>query len=213
MTSTSSFREKAINSIKNKIQYGELTPNQIITEAMLCDELNISRTPVREALIQLVADGILKKVPNKGYTVEEFDAKSKTNLFCVYSTLDSLAATLAVNNITEKDILKMYECADKIDISLKYRNYSDYYKLQDQFHEIYINKCDNPILINLLNELSASPINRSYVSRDSDKLFSVLSEANKEHREIIELFKEHKVIQLEDYLRHTHWATKYPDLI
>jgi DNA-binding GntR family transcriptional regulator len=214
MTSTLSLSEKAINAIKAKIQYGELNKDTIITENHICEELKISRTPVREALIQLVSDGILKKVPNKGYTVEEFDEKSKTDLYCVYSTLDALAAALSVANITDDDILKMCECVDKIDIALKYHNYTDYYTLQDMFHKIYTDKCDNQVLTSLLNELSASPVNRSYVSSgDSDKLFAALSEMNNEHRKIIDLFRERNAAKLESFLKNDHWVTKYPDLI
>lgn len=215
MKSSASLREATINTIKSKIQYNELTPNEIITEAKLCEEIGISRTPVREALIQLVADGILKKVPNKGYTVERFDSKSKMNLFCVYSTLDALAATLAVDYMTEAELLKMCECVDKIEIALKYHNYSDYYKLQDQFHKVYINKCDNPMLISMLEDLSSSPVNRSYIdgNGNTEKLYDVLHEANNEHREIIELFRKKDKAALELFLRTNHWTTKYPDLI
>lgn len=213
MTATESLRDQVINTINTKIQYGELPPNEIITETQICKELNISRTPVREALIQLVADGVLKKVPRKGYIVEEFDSKSKLNLYAIYGVLDALAATLSLTNITEEDILKMHECVDKIDIALKYKNYSDYYNLQDEFHQIYRKKCDNPKLINMLNELSVGPVNRSYFSDDIDKLFAALKENNDEHREIIELFKSKDVENLEKFLRVNHWETKYPDMI
>ena len=216
MTATASLRETALIAIKKKIQYGEWHSDMIMTEVVLCDELNISRTPVREALIQLVSDGIIRKVPHRGYAVVKFDQKSKLNLYVVYSYLDALAASLSANQLEPTDLLKMHECADKIDIALKYHNYADYYKLQDQFHKIYIDKCDNPVLMKLINDLSENPINRSYSSEDADnteRLYEVLEEANREHREIIRMFEEKDTNRLVEFLRNTHWNTKYPDLI
>ncbi|SMB95126.1 DNA-binding transcriptional regulator, GntR family [Desulfonispora thiosulfatigenes DSM 11270] len=213
MDSKISFRDQIINNIKSKIQYNELKPNEIINETQICNFFNVSRTPVREALIHLVADGILEKIPRKGYKVLEIDTKSKLDLYTIIATLDALAASLSVDNLTEDDIIKMHECVDKIEIAIKYTKYSDYYTLQDQFHKIYINKCDNPILIKMLNDLSLSPLHRSYISTDTDKLFATLKETNDEHRTIIKLFVEKDKEELEKYLRFDHWATKHPDMI
>lgn len=213
MNSSTSLRNEVIKTIKNKIQLNQLQPNEILTEAQICNELNISRTPVREALIQLVADGVLKKIPRKGFTVEKLDTKSKLDFYSIYAVLDALAATLAINNLTKEDILKMHECVDKMEIALKYQNYPDYYNLQNYFHNLYISKCENPILINMINEMSSREIHRSYISNDVDKLFEALKESNVEHLEIIKLFERRNIQELENFLRFTHWATKYPDMI
>lgn len=213
MSIISSLRGKALLAIEEKIQYGELKPEVVFTEAAICDELDMSRTPVREALIQLVADGVLKKVLHKGYAVIEFDTKSKINFYTIYANLDALAAISAMENMNAEDLQKMNEIIDKIDIALKYKNYEDYYVLQDQFHKVYIEKCDNPQLIKMLGDLSHGHINRSYMSENKEKLFQVLTESNNEHREIVHLFAKKNRMELENYLRYTHWITKYLDLI
>lgn len=213
MNSSTSLRNEVIKTIKNKIQLNELQPNEILTEAQICNELNISRTPVREALIQLVADGVLKKIPRKGFTVEKLDNKTKLDFYSIYAVLDALAASLSINNLTEEDILKMHECVDKMDIALKYQNYQDYYNLQNEFHNIYIDKCENPVLINMLKEMSSRAIHRSYISDDIEKLFEALKESNAEHLEIVKLFESKNTQDLENFLRFTHWETKYPDMI
>ena len=201
-TAATSLRDQIINAIKTKIQYSELQPNQIITETQICTDLNVSRTPVREALIHLVADGILNKVPRKGYAVHEVDSNSKLNLYSIIAVLDALAASLSINNLTEEDILKMHECIDKIDIALKYKKYSDYYYLQDQFHKVYIDRCENPMLIKMLSDLSSGPLHRSYISDDTNKLFAVLKEVNNEHREILEFFKSKNVLDSQKFICH-----------
>lgn len=210
---TASLREKALNAIREKIQYGELKADEIFTEASICDALDMSRTPVREALIQLVADGVLRRVLHKGFSVVAFDSKSKLNFYTIYANLDALAAISAMENMTPEDLMKMSEIVDKIDIALKYKNYEDYYSLQDSFHKVYIEKSDNPLLVKLLSDFSHGHINRSYLGENKEKLFLVLTEANNEHREIVKLFEKKNKAELENYLRYTHWITKYLDLI
>lgn len=213
METHASLRDQVINKVKNDIQKNILKSGQIITEIQISSEMKISRTPVREGLIQLCADGILEKVPRKGYKIEKFDNKSKTDIYVIYAVLDSLAAKLAIDNITESDIAKMNEYVDKMAISIKYQNYTEYYTLQHEFHRLYVNKCGNPYLIKIIDDINSSPINISYVGEDTEKLFATLKESNEEHKKIVELFAKKQVKELEEFLKHSHWETKYIDLI
>ncbi|SHI42616.1 DNA-binding transcriptional regulator, GntR family [Dethiosulfatibacter aminovorans DSM 17477] len=213
MDTTLPLRDQAIKYILDKIQHNELKVDEIFTEQQICDEMGISRTPVREALIQLTSDNIISRIPRKGYTIVELEDAAKMNLYTIIATLDALAASLAVEYMTDEDFLKMEELCDKIDIAIKYKNFSDYYSLQDEFHRIYLNKCSNPKLVELVETLESGPVHRSYISDDKERLFKALEESNAEHRTIIEMFKNKKTQELESFLRNVHWATKYPDMI
>ncbi len=209
----SSLRNVAIKNILHKIQHNEITPDEIITEAQICEDLNISRTPVREALIELVANNVLRKVPRKGYAVSKVDFKYKINIYDILAVLDALAASSAVPNITEEDINKMYETIDLIDIAIKYKNYASYCDLQEKFHSVYINKSDNPQLIKILDQIKSSIARYTYYSSDTEKLFDLCKSINEEHREIVKLFEKKDPAELEDYLKNVHWKTKYDDMI
>jgi DNA-binding GntR family transcriptional regulator len=210
--SASTLRNFAIKDILDKIEHGEIKPDEIITEAQICDRLNISRTPVREALIELVASGILQKVPRKGYMICEIDNQYKLNNFEIIGALDALAAALAVPHITDADIMKMYEAADLMDIAIKYKNYASYCELQEKFHLIYIEKSDNPQLIKLLDEIKSSVDRCTYFSSDTERMLKLCAFMNDEHRYIIRLFEEKDTAQLEAFLKN-HWKTKYQDMI
>lgn len=213
MATDNVLREKVIKHLISQIKYGKILPGEIIKEVQLSTDLNVSRTPVREALIHLVADGILQKVPRKGYTPVKFNRQQKNNIYNIIGALDSLAATLALEHITEQDIRKMCEIADKLDIAIKYKNYEDYYSLQDEFHKVYINKCNNPPLIEMLDTIKSGPIQYTYNSKDLDNLFIILAETNQQHREIIRLFESGDSSTLERYLKYTHWYTAHPNFI
>ncbi len=208
-----SLKDHVYNYIAEKIQNGELSPGEKINEAEICEKLNISRTPAREALIQLSSDNILEYIPRRGFLVKEIDTKKKLEVYQIIGTLDALAATSAVDYISDEDILKMKEIVEKIDISIKYNNYTDYMNLQSEFHDIYINKSNNETLIDLLKSLKNAFIRQSYLSEDKDKLFSVLANVNEEHRDIIRYFEERDKKKLEKALKDKHWYTIYMDMI
>lgn len=213
MNDYKSLKDHVYNYIASKIQNGELMPGQKINEAEISEKLNISRTPTREALIQLSSENMLDYIPRKGFLVKEFDNKKKLEIYEIIGVLDALAATSAMDKLTDEDILKMKELVDKINIAIKYKNYQDYMNYQIEFHNVYTVKCGNDTLIELLNSLKNSFIRHSYMSEDKEKLFSVLEDVNKEHEEIISCFEKKDQKKLEDILKNKHWFTKYLDMI
>ena len=213
MPDQESLRDQVVKYILTQIQYLKLLPGQIINEVALAKELNVSRTPVREAMIRLVADGVLIKVPRKGYTLVEVDRRQIDNTHEIIAVLDGYAAAIALPSITHEDLWHMREIVDKIDVAIRYRNFPEYYMLQEEFHDIYVSKCGNPILIQMLKTFKGGPVRQTYFSENQDRLFQVLEEGQLQHREIVRLFEQGDAGQLERYLREVHWHTAYPDMI
>ncbi len=208
-----SLRHMAMESILSKIHSGEFSQDNIITETMVCELLNISRTPAREALIELVANGILEKVPRKGYAITKFDQKTKLDSYEILGNLDGLAAKLALPNITGADLNKMREHIDLANVAIKYNNYPAYCEQQEHFHNVYINKCDNKQLIALLKQIKANLDRYTYYSNDETELSSICASMNREHMEIVALFEKGDKSALFEYLTDNHWSTKALDLI
>lgn len=208
-----SLKDQVYEYIIRKIQLGELFPNDKITEVGIANEMGISRTPVREALIQMVSDGLLEKSPDKGLTIKEYTKEAKMEAFQIIGVLDGLAGSLAVARLTDEDILKMQELTEKMDIAIKYRNYHDYGDLKHEFHSIYINKCGNETLINLLNSMIDNTMPKTYFKDEEETLFQLLSEySNREHKELVECFQK-KDAALVDAKLKEHWTTVDEDAI
>jgi len=208
-----SLRHMAMENILSKIHSGEFSQDKIITEAMVCESLNISRTPAREALIELVANGVLERVPRKGYSITKFDQKTKLDSYEILGILDGLAAKLALPNMTNTDLYKMREHIDLANVAIKYNNYPAYCEQQENFHSVYINKCDNVQLIALLSQIKATLDRYTYYSNDESELFSICASMNREHAEIVALFEKGDKDELFKYLTENHWSTKSLDLI
>ncbi|WP_373233215.1 GntR family transcriptional regulator [Cohnella sp.] len=208
-----SLKDHVYTYIAECIQNGTLLPNQKLSENSICEKLEVSRTPVREALIQLASENYLEYYPRRGFVVKELDTKKKLDVFQLIGTLDALAARLSVSYISEEDISKMEKFADEIDTSIKQQNYSDYQLYQNEFHNIYIHKCNNDTLIELLESLQNSFVRQTYLSNDKTKLYTVLEQMNIEHKQMIQLFKKKDEEGLENFLKNVHWKISYTDMI
>ena len=213
MNTSISTKEYIENEILTRIRNCVYDENTIISESKICEELNVSRTPVREALIHLSASHLLDKVPQKGYKVREFDIKTKLDTYYVIAILDANAAMLSLDNLKEEDYLLMSEYIDLMDIDIKYRKFESYNSHQEAFHNVYVNKCDNYALIKILEYVKSSIPTYLYHSTEGDKLFSVLRELNAQHREILSLIKQKKPMELRNFLVKNHWDAAHTDMI
>lgn len=206
-------RNRVIEEIVTKIHTNEYKAGTVISEAELCDSIQLSRTPVREALIELSVSGLLEKVPQKGYKVREFDLKTKLDSYYVLAILDATAASLSVDHLKDHDLLRMEELIDLIDIAIKYKNYDRYNKLQEQFHQVYIDRCDNIPLQKLIAGFKNSIPSYLYFSNDEEQLFALLERVNEEHRSILRLLKDKKKDEVSDFLIQKHWQTSHEDMV
>ncbi|SDT38257.1 transcriptional regulator, GntR family [Paenibacillaceae bacterium GAS479] len=183
-----SLKDKVYDYISHGIQSGGLTPDQRITEQEVCSQLGVSRTPAREALLQLAADGLLVQIPRKGFVVKRFDKSEKLQTYEAIALLDSFIAVSVAAELTEDQLLRMQELTERIDIAVKYKNYPEYLKLQNDFHNIYIYACGNAVLIKLLDSLRNGFVPQTYVGQDENKLFALLKTCNDEHKELLQAF-------------------------
>lgn len=209
----SSTKEQVEDEILRRIRFNIYDKDSIISEARLCEELNVSRTPVREALIHLSASNLLEKVPQKGYKIREFDLQTKLDTYYVIAILDANAALLALDFLDENDYLSMNEYIDLMDIDIKYHKFDKYNEHQESFHHVYIDKCGNDALIKIIDQVKDSIPTYLYHSSEGERLFSVLKDLNDEHRQILELIKQKKSWELRNFLVKNHWNTAHMDLI
>lgn len=206
------LKDHVYEYISKKIQDGSLKSNDKINEKDISDELNISRTPIREALIHLAADGLLVSEPRRGFRVKPLTLKEATDLYQLIGHLDAMAASLSVENLTQEDILKMDQLTSEMYRSIEDGLYADYYKRQTEFHNVYINKCGNDELIHTLNLLRMRFIRQGYSSKNKDSLAQIFKLSCEQHKEIIRLFKEKDGDALTQYIKFVHWDMNYAEL-
>jgi DNA-binding GntR family transcriptional regulator len=126
---------------------GELEPGQTLTEAGLSKTLGVSRTPVREALLQLEAEGVLQSTPAKGFTVRKLSITEAAELFPILATLESLAVRIAAKKVNLRELRE-------IDAELTLaEDPVTRWRMDTTFHEKLIEGCPNASLRALITRL------------------------------------------------------------
>lgn len=213
MKKIKSLSEQVYDYIIRQIQLGELSEGSKLAEAELTEQLNISRTPIREALIQLSADGVLENVQRKGFFVKTRTWKEIVESYNILARLDAYAAELAINILTEQDLNKMETLANHIDFAISQKDYNLYTDEQEAFHDVYLEICGNSHLIDMIHRLQKQYI-RPVNSKDTESLFNLLSDINKDHYKILELFRAKDLQKLQNCII-AHWsraATDFPEI-
>ena len=191
--------------IAEEILAGRIELGEKINENKICNLLSISRTPVREALIELSRDGILDNVPRKGFLVRKLTLKDLKELYALIVILESEAASLACENLDKKTLDDMKFYIDSMDLAISQSNFEIYHKQQDAFHNTFIQKCGNDTLILTLAHLKNQLLRKTYDEVAFPNIVAVLAETNNEHKKIYEMFKRNDSVAVANYLKNTHW--------
>ena len=198
------LKDHVYNYIAKKIINGELNTNEKINENEIIKKMNISRTPVREALIQLASEGLLENVPRKGFILSRVDENTAKEIYAVIGLLEGYAAKLVAPVITEKELKDMDFYVSSMELAIDSNNFEMYYQLQAKFHDTYLELCENTTLLGILIQMKKKFVRKVYRKESTDDMRQVLHSTNGEHRVILDLFKQKKYEDLEMAVRR-HW--------
>ena len=99
-----SLREKVFKVSRESILEGKYKPGDALRETTIAKELNVSRTPVREAIRQLELEGLVHSIPNKETVVTGVSQEDVQDIFMIRSSLEGMAAKLAAERITPEEL-------------------------------------------------------------------------------------------------------------
>lgn len=178
-----SLVDTIVEEIESRIVRGELKPGERLIEQVMCDQLGVSRSPLREAFRILENRGFIVNNARKGVFVSELTAKDAIDIYTIRANLESLAIYLAVKN--DDGTL-----ADKLSYinseMIKYAESGDtwnYSKNNQYFHETLINASNNKRLIEMLTIFGKQTVRyRTEVMFSKGKM----EESIKKHEEIIQ---------------------------
>jgi DNA-binding GntR family transcriptional regulator len=184
-----SLHADIVSQLRDFIVEGHLAPGSRIPERELCEKFSISRTPLREALKAIAAEGLIELLPNRGARVRQFSEADIRNLFEVLSGLDYVAGRIACARITDDAIaaIEMYTHYLR-------RELVDYFRINQKIHQAIVDAAANPVLS--ANFASFNSIVRrlrysaNLVHRDR------LGDAMREHEQIIDALKRRSANEL-----------------
>src|SRR3989440_9013477 len=140
------LHEDVVSRIRAILLDGEIPPGARIRERELCERLQISRTPLREALKVLAAEGLVQLLPHRGSRAAKLTAKDMQDLFEVCQGLEALAGELACERITDEQVSEIGRVDSEMTQHYRDGDLSRYYRSNRQIHEAIVQAARNPVL-------------------------------------------------------------------
>ncbi|WP_332697056.1 GntR family transcriptional regulator [Bosea sp. (in: a-proteobacteria)] len=144
-----------VETLRQMIVSGALPPGQKLREQELCDRLGVSRTPLREALRTLAAQGLVTLSQNRGAEVAALTLADITQLFDVVATLEALAARLACQAISDEGIAEIALAHDRMRLHHARGELPEYFALNQLIHRALIEAARNPVLLDIWEMMSS----------------------------------------------------------
>lgn len=194
----SSLHLEAAEHIREMIENGELLSGSRIPERELCERFDISRTPLREALKVLAAEGLIHLTQNRGARVVKLTREDIKHMFQVLGNLESLAGELACARMTDAEFAEIRALHYQMLAHYERHEVAEYYKLNRQIHETIVALARNPVLSQIYESL-AGRVQRSRYMADMPR--QRWSEAVQDHERMLEALAARDGTRLAEIMR------------
>lgn len=182
-----SNRDFAFRAIRENIVNLELKPGSMVSEQEIADVLNLSRTPVHEALQEIALTGIIKVVPQKGSYVCYINMDYVDEAIFCRSTLESAITELACKKATDDDISKLEENISLQEFYVAKGNVEKFMELDNEFHHVIYQIANKSLCYRLITMVNIHHDRIRELHLHSSNPAAVLEE----HKAIVECFRSH----------------------
>lgn len=148
-----SMHDEVAEKLRQRIFSGELPPGSFLDEPALADMLAISRTPLREALKVLSAEGLVRHEPRRGCFVNEVTERDLDEIFPVIALLEGRCAHEAARNASDAELQALEGLHDRLRRHANAGRINDYYACNHAIHEAIIALADNRWLAQTIGDL------------------------------------------------------------
>lgn len=153
--SHASLTEKAYQTLAHKIVTLDLEPGSVLTESRLMHELKIGRTPIREAIQRLIAEGLVTHLHHRGMLVADIRAADVAQIYEFRTQIESSAARLAATRMTAPQLQELQRIHAEMDRSADDADTETFIAQDRRFHELLARGADNhyleTVLLNVYN--------------------------------------------------------------
>lgn len=207
-----SLSQQAYQLIREKIVTLQLAPGEPINEGALMEELQLGRTPIREAMQRLACEGLVVMRPRRGAVVASLSILDLQQLFELRRVLEGLAASLAAERATESDIAAMEATLVALDQAGQSEDTRAYIEIDRAFHRAMARSAHNKFLEHTLGRLYNLNLRLWYLAMDQ---IGPMREAVEEHRRVLEAIVSHDCPQADAVIREhiTDFQSRVKDIL
>jgi DNA-binding GntR family transcriptional regulator len=177
------LHEQVATRLRQMLVEGRVAPGAKLNERELCEVLQVSRTPLREAIKMLAAEGLVELVPNRGAIAVSLTEEDVRHTFELMAALEALSGELAAQRITDEELAELRALHFEMLAAYTRGDLSAYYAINSRIHRAINAAARNPVLSHTYDQVNARlQALRFRSNQDGDKW----KRAVKEHEKMIE---------------------------
>jgi DNA-binding GntR family transcriptional regulator len=203
------LHDEVVARVRHMILDGEIAPGARIPERDLCARLKISRTPLREALKVLGAEGLVTLLPNRGSRAAKVTTEDLGHLFEICQGLEALAGELACERVSEAELESIAQLNAAMVGHFEAHDLAQYYRCNRLIHEAIVAAAHNPALAALYESVTARIRRARYATPMNAERWR---RAIHEHDAILNALTRRDGLGLSHVLR-THLRTKRDEVV
>lgn len=200
-----SLKEQVYEYLREQMRIGEIRPGSVIDMGETSKKLGVSKTPLRDALLQLEMEGFVSILPRRKVVVNVLTLQDIKNYYEIIGALESTAILSAFEHLKDSDIKYVEQLNAEMKEAIDNDNFDLYYEKNLMFHNVYLNACGNENLINIVNTLKKRlydfPRQKGFVKEWEQASIG-------EHGELVNLFKQRNWKEAVKFIRDIHWSFK-----
>lgn len=173
--------------LREKILKGDYQQGEKIKEKQIADELNVSRTPVRECFKQLEQEGLIENIPNRGAFVIGFTKQDIEALYEIRRAVESIAITWAIDRISEEELKQLQEVYELMEFYTQKNDVEKIMEINTEFHEIIHTASKSRFISQILKSCQFYVKEARKAALTADRLIESL----KEHKAILDCLYNH----------------------
>jgi len=200
-----SLKEQVYEYLREQMRRGDLKPGSVIDMEETSKKLGVSKTPLRDALLQLEMEDFVTILPRRKVVVNVLTLQDIRNYYEIIGALESQALLSAFEHFQDSDIKFMEKMNEGMKKAIDDADFDLYYEKNLKYHETYLNLSGNANLAKIVNQMKKRlydfPRKKGFVKEWEEASIG-------EHQQLIDLIRTKKRQDAVGYIRDIHWSFK-----
>lgn len=200
---TKLLKDQVYQYLRDEIRKKNFLPGSVINMEATSKKLGISKTPLRDALIQLEIEGFVTIAPRKGIYVNELSIEEIKEYYQVIGALESSALSISFQRIKSPHIEKLHKLNLAMEKALEKDNFNRFHEKNLEFHNFYIDLSGNSTLNKIVNNLKK----RLYDFVPQDRWIKEWELSSiKEHQALVKAIEKGDLQESLYFIHNVHWS-------
>ena len=187
------LHDEVVSRLRAMLVDGRIAPGAKLNERELCERLRVSRTPLREAIKLLAAEGLVDLLPNRGAVAVRLDENDVVHIFEVLADLEGMSGELAARRISDAELGEIKALHYDMLACFARRDLSGYYRINALIHAAINSAARNPLLTKIYRECNARAQSLRFRTNQNEAKWAL---AVKEHEQMILALEAHDAARL-----------------